>query len=50
MTNSDQDAGVRDLQREFAPLRQSLQQMPLSEEVRALVARLRLALQALPRN
>lgn len=45
MTNSDQETSARDLQRQFAPLRQSLQQMPLSDEIRALVERLRQALQ-----
>ena len=45
MTNSDRETSARDLQRQFAPLRQSLQQMPLSEEIRALVERLRRALE-----
>lgn len=50
MSNSDRDTSARDLQRALAPLRQQIQHMPLSEDVRGLVEELRRALRGRSRD
>ena len=48
MSQKDRDITASELQREFVALRRHMQQMPLSQDVRALVERLRAALRVGP--